>query len=182
MLFLSFYPRRPSIWKNTLFSSVVLLACVWRFSGPGSIPCSGEMLPWKALPLFLCFPFMAVHPWFCLYNKSWKNFRHSCAAPFILPDFTWQNLPAVLSCRLFTCAPGTIPECPISTKESSVWTISRSGFSLDCFSKKYLQNLLEKSFQVVYDRSKRFCVTTHRRSFLKEFLWTVTLYPKTTHS
>ena len=45
----------------------------------------------------------------------------------------------------------------------------RSGFSLDCFSKKYLQNLLEKSFQVVYDRSKRFCVTTHRRTFLKEF-------------
>ena len=86
-----------------------------------------------------------------------------------LPDFTWQNLPAVLSCRLFTCAPGTIPECPISTKESSVWTISRSGFSQDCFSKKYLQNLLEKSFQVVYDRSKRFCVTTHRKTFLKEF-------------
>ena len=88
---------------------------------------------------------------------------------YTLPDFTWQNLPAVLSCRLFTCAPGTIPECPISTKESSVWTISRSGFSQDCFSKKYLQNLLEKSFQVVYDRSKRFCVTTHRRTFLKEF-------------
>ena len=83
--------------------------------------------------------------------------------------FYLAELPAVLSCRLFTCAPGTIPECPISTKESSVWTISRSGFSLDCFSKKYLQNLLEKSFQVVYDRSKRFCVTTHRRTFLKEF-------------
>ena len=85
-------------------------------------------------------------------------------AGFYLAEFT-----SGLSCRLFTCAPGTILECPISTKESSVWTISRSGFSLDCFSKKYLQNLLEKSFQVVYDRSKRFCVTTHRRSFLKEF-------------
>lgn len=31
-----------------------------------------------------------------VYQKL-KNFRHFCAAPFILPDFTWQNLPAVLS-------------------------------------------------------------------------------------
>ena len=123
----------------------------------------------KGTTSLLMFPIYGCASLILPVYKKLKTFRHFCEAPFILPDFTWQNLPAVLSCRLFTCAPGTIPECPISTKESSVWTISRSGFSQDCFSKKYLQNLLEKSFQVVYDRSKRFCVTTHRRTFLKEF-------------
>ena len=123
----------------------------------------------KGTTSLLMFPIYGCASLILPVYKKLKTLPRFCAALFILPDFTWQNLPAVLSCRLFTCAPGTIPECPISTKESSVWTISRSGFSQDCFSKKYLQNLLEKSFQVVYDRSKRFCVTTHRRTFLKEF-------------
>lgn len=123
----------------------------------------------KGTTSLLMFPIYGCASLILPVYKKLKSLPALLRGSFILPDFTWQNLPAVLSCRLFTCAPGTIPECPISTKESSVWTISRSGFSQDCFSKKYLQNLLEKSFQVVYDRSKRFCVTTHRRTFLKEF-------------
>ena len=47
-------------------------------------------------------------------------------AGFYLAEFTSGSI-----LQAFHMSPGTIPECPISTKESSVWTISRSGFSQD---------------------------------------------------
>ena len=85
-------------------------------------------------------------------------------AGFYLAEFTSGSI-----LQAFHMCPGTIPECPISTKESSGLDLSPGLVSHRICFEKYLQNLLEKSFQVVYDRSKRFCVTTHRRTFLKEF-------------
>ena len=85
-------------------------------------------------------------------------------AGFYLAEFTSGSI-----LQAFHMCPWDYSGVPHQYKGVIRLTISRSGFSLDCFSKKYLQNLLEKSFQVVYDRSKRFCVTTHRRTFLKEF-------------
>ena len=82
---------------------------------------------------------------------------YGCAS-LILPVYQKiKNFPVLLRGSLyFTCVPGITPMLPINTGESSVLTIFRSGFLPDCFLRKYLQNLLEKSLQLVYDRSKSF--------------------------
>ena len=92
----------------------------------------------KGTTSLLMFPIYGCASLILPVYKKLKSLPALLRGSLYTAGFTWQNLPAVLSCRLFTCAPGTILECPISTKESSVWTISRSGFSQDLFFEKIL--------------------------------------------
>ena len=54
-------------------------------------------------------------------------------AGFYLAEFASGSI-----LQAFTCALGTIPECPISTKESSVWTIYPVWFLTGLFFEKIL--------------------------------------------
>ena len=89
--------------------------------------------------------------------------------PLYCRILTWQKFTSGSILQAFHMCPWDYSGVPHQYKGIIRLDYLPVWFLTGLFSKKYLQNLLEKSFQVVYDRSKRFCVTTHRRTFLKEF-------------
>ena len=147
MLFLSFYPRETKHMKKYpfLFCGFTGLCLEILWTGLHSLLRGDASM--KGTTSLLMFP----HLWLCIpdlpcIQKAEKPSGTSARLPLycrILPGRIYQRFyPAG-----FSHVPlGLFRSAPSVQRESSVWTISRSGFSQDCFSKKYLQNLLEKSF------------------------------------
>ncbi len=98
--------------------------CVWKFSGRASFPAPGRC-SMKGTTSLLMFPIYGCASLILPVYQKLKNLpallRGSLyTAGFYLAEFTSGSI-----LQAFHMCPWDYSECPISTKESSVWTISR---------------------------------------------------------